>query len=40
MLFSHEPDKVFLIPESCRVTKRNSNSKHRHDTGHHGNIIE
>ena len=26
MLFSHEPNKVFLVPDSCRAAERNGNS--------------
>jgi hypothetical protein len=26
VLFSHEPNKPFLVPDSCRVTERNCNS--------------
>ena len=26
MLFSHEPNKAFLIPDTCRTTERNDNS--------------
>ena len=26
MLFSHGPNKAFLVPDSCRATKRNGNS--------------
>jgi len=26
VLFSHGPNKEFLVPDSCRVTERNGNS--------------
>jgi len=26
MLFSHEPNKAFLAPDSCRAIERNGNS--------------
>ena len=26
MLFSHGPNKAFLVPDSCRVTERNGNN--------------
>ena len=26
VLYSHEPNKAFLAPDSCRATERNSNS--------------
>ena len=26
MLFSHGPNKAFLVPDSCRATERNGNS--------------
>jgi hypothetical protein len=26
VLFSHEPNKVFLVPDSCRAAERNGNS--------------
>ena len=26
MLFSHEPNKVFLVHDSCRAKERNGNS--------------
>ena len=26
MLFSHEPNKVFLVPDSCRAAERNGNN--------------
>jgi hypothetical protein len=26
VLYSHEPNKAFLVPDSCRATERNSNS--------------
>jgi len=26
LLFSHGPNKAFLVPDSCRVTERNGNS--------------
>ena len=26
MLFSHEPNKAFLVPDSCRAAERNGNS--------------
>jgi hypothetical protein len=26
VLFSHGPNKAFLVPDSCRATERNSNS--------------
>ena len=26
MLFSHEPNKALLIPDTCRTTERNGNS--------------
>jgi hypothetical protein len=27
VLFSHGPNKAFLVPDSCRVNERNSNSR-------------
>jgi len=26
VLFSHEPNKAFVVPDSCRATERNSTS--------------
>jgi len=26
VLFSHGPNKAFLVPDSCRATERNGNS--------------
>ena len=26
MLFSHGPNKAFLVPDACRATERNGNS--------------
>jgi hypothetical protein len=26
VLFSHEPNKVFLVPDSCRAAERNGNN--------------
>jgi hypothetical protein len=28
VLFSHGPNKAFLVPDSCGATERNGNSKH------------
>ena len=39
MLFSHGPNKSFLVPDSCRATERNRNSKQTSQRAHLKTII-
>jgi hypothetical protein len=39
VLFSHGPNKAFLVPDSCRATERNRNSKQTSQRAHLKTII-